>query len=87
MGDLLDKLKSHLRIEEGMDTSMLPFYIANAQRYVQTATGGQDEWLVIMIAGIMYEYRVSEKELGDALDAMTPFIVQGAFANAEDTDK
>lgn len=81
------KLKKHLLYEEGMDDSMLSFYIESAKRYVKTATGGQTEYLVIMVAGIMYEYRVSEKELGEALDAMTPFFVQEVFdQDAETSD-
>lgn len=87
MDDLITKLKSHLHWEEGMDDSLLPFYIERAQKYVKKATGGQDEWLIIMVAGIFYEYRVSEKELGDALNALTPFFVQEVYADAEETDE
>jgi hypothetical protein len=87
MGDLMTKLKSHINWEEGMDDSMLSFYIDRAKKYVQKATGGQDEWLVIMIAGIMWEYRVSEDELSKALDAMTPFLIQEVFGDAESTDE
>lgn len=79
------KLKKHLLFEEGMDESMLSFYIQAAKKYVKTATGGQTEYLVIMVAGIMYEYRVSEKELGEALDAMTPFFVQEVFDQDAET--
>ncbi|GGE58611.1 head-tail connector protein [Priestia taiwanensis] len=79
MNDLIDKLKSHIQWEEGMDDTMLSFYITNAQRYVEKATGAQTEYLVLMVAGIMYEYRVSEKELGQALDAMTPFFIQEVY--------
>ena len=84
---LKDKLKLHLQFEEGMDDSMLSFYIESAKDYVQTATGGQKEYLVIMVAGIMFDYRVAEKELGEALDALTPFFVQEVFnQDAETTD-
>ncbi|MEK5104006.1 head-tail connector protein [Cytobacillus sp. FSL M8-0252] len=84
--ELVTKLKSHIHWEEGMDDSMLSFYIDNAKRYVKNATGKQTEYLIIMIAGIMYEYRVSEKELYEALDAMTPFFVQEVY-DAEETDE
>lgn len=87
MNALIDKLKSHIHWEEGMDDSLLSFYLTNAQRYVQSATGSQSEYLVIMVAGIMYEYRVSEKELEQALNAMTPFFVQEVFIDAEETDE
>ena len=76
---LKEKLKLHLQFEEGMDDSMLSFYIESAKDYVLTATGGQKDYLVMMVAGIMFDYRVSEKELGEALDALTPFIVQEVF--------
>lgn len=87
MDDLVTKLKSHLQWEEGMDETMLSFYIAQARTYVQNATGKQTEYLVIMVAGIFYEYRVSEKELGEALDALTPFFVQEVYSDAEETDQ
>lgn len=81
--EYIAKLKSHMHLEEDMDDSMLSFYIAQAKTYVQNATGKQTEYLIIMIAGIFYEYRVSEKELGEALDAMTPFFVQEVFSDVE----
>ena len=39
-----------------------------------------------MVAGIYYDYRVSEKELEQALDALTPFFVQEVY-DAEEEDK
>lgn len=79
----LDKLKNHLHFEEGMDETMLPFYLSTAERYVHNSTGAKAEYLVLMVAGIMYEYRVSEKELEEALNAITPFIIQEGFVDAE----
>ncbi|WP_430483046.1 phage gp6-like head-tail connector protein [Rossellomorea marisflavi] len=70
-----------------MDETMLPFYVYQGKKYVRNATSGEDEWLVIMVAGIFYEYRVSEKELEQALDALTPFFVQEVYAGAETTDE
>ncbi|RIJ65526.1 phage gp6-like head-tail connector protein [Rummeliibacillus sp. POC4] len=84
---LLEKLRNHLHIEDDMDSSMLSLYLQQAQYYVQNATGKQTEWLVIMTAGIFYEYRVAEKELGEALDALTPFFVQEVYADAETPDE
>lgn len=84
---LVTKLKSHLYWEDGMDDSLLGFYLDQAKTYVQNATGKQTEYLVIMCAGIFYEYRVSEKELGEALDALTPFFVQEVYSDAETTDE
>ncbi|MED0936437.1 head-tail connector protein [Bacillus mobilis] len=86
MNDLIEKLKSHIHWEEGMDETMLSFYITQAKTYVKNATGKQTEYLIIMVAGIFYEYRVAEKELEQALDALTPFFVQEVFVD-EETDK
>lgn len=81
--EYLDKLKSHINWEEGMDETMLPFYISQGRSYVQKAIGKEVEYLVIMCSDIFYEYRVAEKELADALDAMTPFFVQEVFSDLE----
>lgn len=81
--ELVTNLKKHIHWEEGMDESMLSFYVTAAQTYVMNATGKQTDYLVIMVAGIMYEYRVAEKELGEALDAMTPFFVQEVYSDME----
>jgi hypothetical protein len=85
--EYLQKLKSHIHWEEGMDDSMLLFYITQGKNYVQKATGKEVEYLVIMCAGIFYEYRVAEKELGEALDALTPFFVQEVFSDVETTNE
>ncbi|GAB7389544.1 head-tail connector protein [Lactococcus garvieae] len=84
---LLEKFKAHIHYEDGMDESLLNFYIQNAENYVKNATGSQKEYLVLMVASNMYEYRISEKELGEALDAMTPFFVQEAFVNEETNEQ
>ncbi|QWH11952.1 phage gp6-like head-tail connector protein [Bacillus mycoides] len=86
MDELIEKLKSHIYWEEGMDDSLLSFYINQAKTYVMNATGKQTEYLIIMVAGIFYDYRVAEKELGQALDAMTPFFIQEVYVD-EETDK
>lgn len=85
--DLTQKFKDHIHFEEGMSDSMLSFYLDMAKDYVETATGGQEEYLILMVAGIAYEYRISEDELSDAMDAITPFIIQGVIRNAEKTDE
>lgn len=84
--EYITKLKSHIHWEEGMDDSMLSFYIEQGKSYVKKAIGKEVEYLVIMTAGIFYEYRVAEKELGQALDAMTPFFVQEVYSDAETTN-
>jgi hypothetical protein len=83
--DLVDKLKDHIRLDESMEDSMLLLYVQQAQTYVKNATGKQTEYLIILVAGIFYEYRISEKELGEALDALTPFFVQEVYSDAEET--
>jgi hypothetical protein len=85
--EYLQKLKSHIHWEEGMDDTMLPFYITQGKNYVQKAVGKEVEYLVIMCAGIFYEYRVAEKELGEALNALTPFFVQEVYSDAETTNE
>lgn len=82
---LLDKFKAHIHFEDGMDDSLLSFYLNMAKDYVKTATGGDQEYLILMVAGIAYEYRVAEGELEKALSAITPFIIQGVIQNAEKT--
>ena len=84
---LEEKFKAHIHFEEGMDDSMLSFYLNMAKNYVKTATGGQEEYLILMVAGIAYEYRVSEDELDKALNAITPFIIQGVIQYAEEADE
>lgn len=85
MDELVKKLKSHILWEEGMDDSMLSFYIKSAQRYVKTATGKETEYLVLMVAGIMYDYRISDWQMKEALDAITPFIIQEVYDDSEET--
>ena len=87
MEALTAQLKSHLHLEEDMDDSMLSFYLDQAKTYVKNATGSQTNYLIIMVAGIMYEYRVSENELEQALNALTPFFVQEVFVDAEETNE
>ncbi|WP_315307484.1 head-tail connector protein [Enterococcus devriesei] len=84
---LEEKFKAHIHFEEGMDDSMLSFYLDMAKKYVLTATGGQQEYLILMVAGIAYEYRVAEDELDKALNAITPFIIQGVIEDAEETNE
>lgn len=81
--ELLDLFKKHIHFEEGMDDSMLSFYLDMATNYVRTATGGQAEYLILMVAAIAFEYRVSEAELETAITAITPFFIQEVINNAE----
>lgn len=81
--ELLERFKNHINFEEGMDETMLSFYLEMAKDYIKTATGGKQEYLILMVAGIAFEYRVAEGELEKALSAITPFIIQGVLQHAE----
>lgn len=78
---MIEKLKRHIHWEEGMNENMLSIYVEAAQKYVKTATGGQTEYLVLLVAAIMYDYRVSDWQMKEALDAITPFFVQEVFGD------
>lgn len=81
MDKLINKFKSHIHFEEGMDDSNLSFYLESAKEYIKKATGGEKEYLILMVAGIMYDYRVSDWQLKEALDAITPFIIQEVYTD------
>jgi hypothetical protein len=83
MDELIEKFKEHIR-EEDTEDSVLSFYLEQGRNYVRNATGKETEYLVIMCAGLFYEYRISEKKLGEALDAMTPFFVQEVYSDFEE---
>lgn len=76
---LLEKLKSHIEWEDGMDETMLPGYLSAATNYVKNATGGTSEQLVLMVAAILNDFRVPEKDMIGALDSLTPFFVQEVY--------
>ncbi len=86
MEDLREKLKSHIHWEEGMDESMLSLYLESAKKYVKKATGKETEYLVLLVAGIMYDYRIADEQMKEALDAITPFIVQEVYDDGTETD-
>lgn len=81
---LIEKLKKHIQLEEGMDDSLLSFYINSGKRYVKLTTGSQEEYLVIMISALMYEYRVSEEELQKALKAIEPMLILEVLAGGQE---
>lgn len=85
--NLIEPFKRHLHIEDESEDDLLMLYLKQGENYVLNATGKQTKWLILMVAGIFYEYRVAEKELGEALDAMTPFFIQEVYTDAEETDK
>ncbi|EOI6532969.1 phage gp6-like head-tail connector protein [Enterococcus faecalis] len=72
--NLLDNLKKHIRLEEGMDVSMLSFYTDSAKRYVKKKIGYEQEYLEIMVTTIMFEHRLSSADLEEALLALEPIF-------------
>ena len=46
--DLTQKFKDHIHFEEGMSDTMLSLYLDMAKDYVETATGGQEEYLILI---------------------------------------
>ena len=72
--ELLTKIKEHIRLEDGMDDSMLSFYLDSARRYVLKKIGYTQEYLEIMVATVMFEHRLSSEELGKALQALEPIF-------------
>ncbi|EAE1299620.1 phage gp6-like head-tail connector protein [Listeria monocytogenes] len=82
----IEKFKSHIHFEEGMDDSLLEFYLLQATSYVKNGTGEENEQLILLVASVFYQFRVSEKELESALNALTPFFVAEVY-NAESDDE
>ncbi|WCG32994.1 head-tail connector protein [Enterococcus dispar] len=72
--ELLTTIKEHIRLEDGMDDSMLSFYLDSARRYVLKKIGYTQEYLEIMVATVMFEHRLSSEELGKALQALEPIF-------------
>lgn len=71
---IIDELKKHIRLEEGMDDSMLSFYADAAKRYVKKKIGREQEYLEIMVTTVMFEHRLSSDELNKALMALEPIF-------------
>ncbi|EAG8700722.1 phage gp6-like head-tail connector protein [Listeria monocytogenes] len=79
----IDTFKSHIHFEDGMDDSLLGFYLEQATIYVKNSTDEENEQLILLVASVFYQFRISEKELESALNALTPFFVAEVY-NAED---
>lgn len=82
--ELTEKLKKHIQLEEGMDDSLFSFYIESGKRYVKLTTGSQEEYLIIMVSALMYEYRVSEEDLQKALKAIEPLLILEVLAGGQE---
>ncbi|KRN01453.1 hypothetical protein FD13_GL001047 [Levilactobacillus senmaizukei DSM 21775 = NBRC 103853] len=78
---LFEEFKTHIEWEDSMDDSMLDRYLEMARQYVRNATGNETDQLVLMVAAILNDYRVPEKEMATALDSLTPFFIQEVYSN------
>ncbi|MBU8785425.1 head-tail connector protein [Bacillus glycinifermentans] len=87
MHRLNDRLKEHLRIEDSEEDSLLSFYLQSATKYIRRATGREDDHLIILAAGIFYEFRVTEKSMSLALDALTPLILQAEMCGDDNASE
>ena len=79
--NLLDNLKKHIRLEEGMDDSMLSLYLDSAKRYVLKKLGYSQEYLEIMVTSVMFEHRLSSEDLALALQALEPIFALEVLTN------
>lgn len=74
VADVIENIKKHIRLEEGMDDSMLSFYLESAKRYVKKKIGYEQEYLEIMVTTVMFEHRLSSDDLQSALSALEPIF-------------
>lgn len=79
--NLLDILKKHIRLEEGMDDFMLSLYLESAKRYVLKKLGYSQEYLEIMVTSVMFEHRLSSEDLALALQALEPIFALEVLTN------
>lgn len=82
--NLQQKLKNHIRFEEGMDDSLLPFYVESATNYVMKKVGEPVDYLIIMTATVMYDNRSAGDELSAALQALEPIFALEVLASGEE---
>ncbi|WP_430489889.1 phage gp6-like head-tail connector protein [Bacillus amyloliquefaciens] len=83
MHRLLNQLIEHLKLEDSEENSLLSFYLQSAERYVKRGAGYADDHLILLVAGIFYEYRVTEKSMGNALNSLTPLFVQAGMCGED----
>lgn len=72
----LEGFKSHIQFEEGMDYSLLSFYLDMGKRYAKRATDDENSSVAYYIASIFWLYKVPESEMENAFNALTPLILQ-----------
>lgn len=72
----VEGFKAHIQFEEGMDDSMLEFYLNMGKRYAKRATDNENSSVAYYIASIFWLYKVPEAEMEGAFNALTPLILQ-----------
>lgn len=72
----LTNFKSHIAWEEGMDDSMLSFYLAYGKKYAYRATDKTAIEVAMLVASVLWEWKVPEDGMDKAMAALTPLIVQ-----------
>lgn len=83
----LQGFKDHLQFEDGMDDSMLSFYLDMGKQYAERATGVENSSAAYYIGSIFWLYRVPESEMESAFNSLTPLILQeGLVKNDAETD-
>lgn len=83
----LDGFKQHIQFEEGMDDSMLDFYLEMGKKYAKRATDDENSPVAYYIGSIFWLYRTPESEMESAFNALTPLILQeGLVKDSAETD-
>ncbi len=72
----LEIFKSHISFEEGMDDSMLSFYLSYGKEYAYNATGKEMSKVAYLTAAMFWEFRIPEDQMANAFNAMTPLFIQ-----------
>jgi len=71
----LEKFKKHIQFEDGMDDSMLSFYLDMGKKYAKRATDDENSSVAYYIGSIFWLYKVPESEMEGAFNALTPLIL------------
>ncbi|EOI57419.1 hypothetical protein [Enterococcus gilvus] len=82
-----DEFKKHLQFEEGMDDTLLPFYLDMGKKYAKRATDDENSPVAYYLGGIFWLYKIPEQEMESAFNALTPLILQeGLVIDDAETD-
>ncbi|WOH96590.1 head-tail connector protein [Bacillus amyloliquefaciens] len=81
---LKDRLKEHLKLDDSEEDSLLSFYLKSATDYIKGATGYENDHLIVLLAGVFFEYRVTEKSMAMAVNSLTPLILAAEMSGEND---